>query len=325
MARTERPRVLLLHPIPGSVEAALEAEFAVDRRGADDDPAVDDLTRAAARYDAIVPTVTDRLPAGVFAGPGRRLRIVANFGVGVERIDLEAARRHGIVVTNTPGVLTDCTADLTIALILMTLRRLGEAERMLRAGRWTGWRPTGFLGRRASGRTLGIVGFGRIGRAVALRAARGFGMRVLYHSRTRAPAGVEAASGAEWRPLDRLLAESDIVSLHCPATPETTNLMNRERLALMRADAILVNTARGLLVDEAALVEALRAGRLAGAGLDVYAEEPRVPAGLIDLENVVLLPHLGSATIETRTAMGERVLANLRAFFAGRVPPDQVV
>lgn len=318
-----RPAVLLLHRLPDPVEAELERDFRVDRRSTDDDPGVEELLRAAARYDALVPTVTDEVPGSVFAGRGRRLRIVANFGVGVERIDLGAARRAGVVVTNTPGVLTDCTADLTIALMLMALRRLGEGERMLRAGRWTGWRPVGFLGRRLTGRTLGIVGFGRIGRAVAARARHGFGMRVLYHSRRPEP-GAAAAIGAEARTLEQLLAEADVVSLHCPATPGTINLLDARRLALMRPDAVLINTARGALVDEAALAAALREGRLAGAGLDVFREEPAVPRELVGLDNVVLLPHLGSATIETRTAMGMRVVENLRAFFSGRPVPDPV-
>ncbi len=306
------------------MEAELSRDFEVARRPDDTDPGANELAQAADRFDALVPTVTDWLPPSVFARPGGRLRIVANFGVGVERIDLEAARRHGVVVTNTPGVLTDCTADLTLALMLMTLRRLGEGERMLRAGGWTGWRPTGFLGRRLTGRTLGIVGFGRIGRAVARRAAHGFGMRVLYHSRTPAPAEVEAASGAEWHSLDSLLAESDVVSLHCPATPETEGMIDAERLARMRPGAYLINTARGTLVDDDDLVAALRSGHLAGAGLDVFADEPHVSPELLALESVVLLPHLGSATVETRTAMGERVLANLRAFFRGEPPPDRV-
>jgi lactate dehydrogenase-like 2-hydroxyacid dehydrogenase len=321
-AAARRPAVLVLHELPDPVEAALDAAFAVTRRSSADPAPVAELAEAAARFDALVPTVTDRLPAAVFEAADRRLRLVANFGVGVEHIDLEAARRAGVAVTNTPGVLTDCTADLTVALMLMALRRLGEGERLVRGGGWTGWRPVGFLGRRVTGLTLGIVGFGRIGRAVAARARHGFGMRVLYHSRSAAPPDVAAALGAERRGLDELLAEADVVSLHCPATPETVRLLDARRLARMKPGAVLVNTARGVLVDEAALAEALREGRLLAAGLDVFADEPRVPEALLALENVVLLPHLGSGTVETRTDMGQRVVANLRAFFDGRPPPD---
>lgn len=322
--RRSRPAVLLLHRLPESVEAALERDFEVHRRAGDDDPALEELTRAAASYDAIVPTVTDDLPAPFFKVTGRRVRIVANYGVGVERIDLAAAREAGVVVTNTPGVLTECTADLTLGLMLMVLRRLGEGERLVREGRWTGWRPVGFLGRRLSGRTLGIVGFGRIGRAVANRARHGFGMQILYHSRSRAPRELAQQLGAERVDLDTLLSRSDVVSLHCPVTPETRNLIDARRLALMRSDAVLINTARGTLVDEEALALALRAGRLGGAGLDVFRDEPRVPPSLLGLDRVVLLPHLGSATLETRTAMGMRVVENLRAFFGGGAVPDPV-
>lgn len=319
-----QPVVLLVHALPAAVEQELERRFVVRRRHTDLDPEPAELVAAASECEALVPTVTDRIPAAVFATSNRRLRIVANFGVGVDLIDREAAGRAGVVVTNTPDVLTDCTADLTIALMLMALRRLGEGERLLRSGRWTGWRPTFFLGRRASGKTLGIVGMGRIGRAVAQRARDGFGMRIIYHTLEVLPRSVERELGAEPRTLEGLLAEADIVSLHCPLTPDTRGLLNAARLALLQPHAILVNTARGALVDEAALASALREGRLAGAGLDVFATEPAVPSDLLQLENVVLLPHLGSATMETRTAMGMRVVANLEAFFEGREPPDRV-
>jgi lactate dehydrogenase-like 2-hydroxyacid dehydrogenase len=274
--------------------------------------------------DALLPTVTDRITADVLGAEPRRVRIVSNFGVGYNNIDVEAARRLGVVVTNTPDVLTDDTADIAVALMLMAARRLGEGERQVRAGEWTGWRPTHLLGTKLSGKTLGIIGLGRIGRAVARRAHHGFGMRVLYYDPPVPPA-VAAEVGAE--PADSLeavLAESDVVSLHCPATPETRHLMNAERLRLMKRGALLVNTARGDVVDEAALATALADGVIAGAGLDVFEREPAVSDPLRRMENVVLLPHLGSATVETRVAMGERALDNLIAFFEGQEPRDRV-
>jgi len=320
---TSRPIVALLHPLPEPVEAALATGFELLRRRHDDDPGVGELVELAGAADAIVSTVTDALPATVFR-PGRRLRMVANFGVGYERIDLAAARAAGVTVTNTPGVLTECTADLTLALILMALRRAGEGERRLRAGQWTGWRPTAMLGRRVTGRTLGIVGMGRIGLAVARRARHGFGMAIRYHTRSPLPSDIALELGAEPRSLERLLTEVDVLTLHCPLTSETALLIDRDRLALLGPGAVLINAARGGLVDEAALVEALRAGRLAAAGLDVFEGEPDISPALLELENAVLLPHLGSATVETRTAMGMKVVANLEAFFDGRPVPDPV-
>jgi len=320
---SRRPTVALLHPLPPAVERALSDRYELIRRERDDDPTASELGQLAGRADAIVSTVTDTVPGEVFAVEGP-LRIVANFGVGYERIDVGAARRAGVVVTNTPGALTDCTADLTIALILMVLRRTGEGERLLRAGRWTGWRPTSMLGRRVTGLTLGVIGMGRIGAAVARRARHGFGMTIAYHSRSRAAPELEAELGAEPLPLAQLLARGDVVSLHCPLTPETEGLIDERRLGLLRPDAILINTARGGLVDEEALAAALREGRIAGAGLDVFRGEPAVSPALLGLDNVVLLPHQGSATIETRTAMGMRVVANLDAFFGGDAVPDPV-
>ncbi|MGE0552409.1 MAG: 2-hydroxyacid dehydrogenase [Gemmatimonadales bacterium] len=320
---SRRPTVALLHPLPPAVERALSDRYELIRRDRDDDPTASELRALAGRADAIVSTVTDTVPAEVFDVEGP-LRIVANFGVGYERIDVGAARRAGAIVTNTPGALTDCTADLTIALILMVLRRTGEGERLLRAGRWTGWRPTSMLGRRVTGRTLGVIGLGRIGAAVARRARHGFGMSIAYHSRTRAAPELEAELGAEPLPLERLLGRVDVVSLHCPLTPETEGLIDERRLRSFRSDAVLINTARGGLVDEEALAAALRESRIAGAGLDVFRGEPSVSPALLGLDNVVLLPHQGSATIETRTAMGMRVVANLDAFFRGDAVPDPV-
>jgi lactate dehydrogenase-like 2-hydroxyacid dehydrogenase len=319
-----RPYIIVTRRLPASVEGELARSFSVQLNPEDRQLSAGELRAALDTADGLLCTLTDRLDAPVLAGE-HRARILASFGVGYNHIDLGAARQAGLAVTNTPGVLTECTADLTLALLLMVLRRLGEGERLLRAGQWQGWAPTHHLGRRLSGKTLGIVGYGRIGRAVAWRARHGFGMRILVHSRTR-PATTElAVVDAEFVDrLEALLPLVDAVSLHAPATPETRGLIDRTRLALLPPHAVVVNTARGDLVDEPALIEALQSGRLAGAGLDVYIDEPRVPAGLLGLENVVLLPHLGSATEETRTAMGMRAVENLRAFFRGERPPDLV-
>jgi lactate dehydrogenase-like 2-hydroxyacid dehydrogenase len=314
--------------LPDEVERRLADRFDA-RLNRDDRPLDADALAAALRdADAVLCTVTDRVSAEVFAraaaGGAPRARLLANFGVGVNHVDLDAARAHGVAVTNTPGVLTDDTADLALALVLMAARRLGEGERELRAGRWAGWRPTHLLGATLAGKTLGVVGFGRIGQALARRAHLGLGMRVLYVNRSPRDAEAAAVGARRCASLDELLAESDVVSLHCPATPETRHLIDAAALARMRPTAVLVNTARGDVVDEAALAEALRGGRLAAAGLDVYEAEPRVHPALLPLENVVLLPHLGSATVETRRAMGERALANLVAFFDGGELPDRV-
>jgi lactate dehydrogenase-like 2-hydroxyacid dehydrogenase len=319
-----RPPIFVLHRLPDSIEAALDRDFDVLRNPDDGPVPVARLVELARSVAAIVPTVTDPIPAAVFEAENRRLEIVANFGVGVNLIDLEAAARAGVIVTNTPGVLTDATADLTIGLILMVLRRMAEGERLVRAGGWTGWRPTHLLGRDLRGLVLGIVGFGRIGRAVAHRARHGFGMRIVAAGRRPIPPADLERTDATELPLDRLVREADLVSLHCPLTPETTNLFDRERFARCRKGMVLINTARGALIDEAALVAALEDGTVAGAGLDVYVHEPAVPAGLVRRDDVVLLPHLGSATLETRTAMGQLVLDNLRAHFRGEAPPNPV-
>ncbi len=284
-----------------------------------------ELQDALRSADGLLPTVTDKLTAEVLAADPLRTKIVANFGVGFNNIDVPAAKARGIAVSNTPDVLTDATADIAMTLLLMVARRAGEGERHVRASAWTGWRPTHMLGRMVSGKTLGLVGMGRIARAVARRAHHGFGMRVIYTDPFPPPPEVVTDLGAEGRSsLEEVLAESDFVSLHCPATPETRHLMNAERLGRMRPGAYLINSARGDVVDEAALVQALKAGTLAGAGLDVFEREPEVHADLLTMENVVLLPHLGSATEETRVAMGLRALENLRLFFAGAPLRDRV-
>ena len=320
---SERPRVVVSRRLPSEVEAALAERFDVQLNSDDAPLTTEALRRAIATADALLPTVTDRLSAEVFDGASGRCRVVANFGVGVNHIDLAAAVRAGCVVTNTPDVLTDDTADLAILLMLAVLRGAGAGERRVRAGRWDGWGPTRDLGRRLSGKTLGVVGFGRIGQAVARRARQGFGMQVLAWSRRRPSA--EALDGVTWvESLDSLLPQVDVLSLHTPGGAETRHLIDAHRLARLPAHAVLVNTARGDVVDEAALVDALAGGRLAGAGLDVYEREPVVHPGLRGREDVVLLPHLGSATLESRTAMGMRALENLVAVFEGRAPRDRV-
>jgi glyoxylate reductase len=283
------------------------------------------LEMAVADADVLVPTITDTIDASLIAKAGKRLKLIANFGVGVDHIDLHAARERGIIVTNTPGVLTDDTADMTMALILSVPRRLGEGEKLVRALDWDGWKPSGMLGHRVNGKVLGIVGMGRIGRAVAKRA-NGFNLKIAYHNRTKLPESVEAELGATWYgDLDAMISTVDILSIHCPHTEETHGLINARRLAQLHREAYIINTARGEILDENALIKALEAGHIAGAGLDVYVNEPQVDARLLALSNVVLLPHMGSATYEGRAAMGEKVVANIRAWVDGHRPPDQVL
>ena len=317
-----KPLAIVTRRWPSSVEARLADAFDV-RLNADDHPfSPDELRTALTEADALCATVTDELSAEVLS-TGERTRIIANFGVGVNHIDLDAARAEGIAVTNTPDVLSECTADLAMALLLMSARRAGEGERELRAGQWIGWRPTHLTGTRVWGKTLGIVGMGRIGIATARRAHEGFGMRILCFNRSRLPRSVLRKLAAEQvDSLDKLLPQVDFLSLHCPANPESHHLIDAASLALMRPSAHLINTARGSVVDEAALAEALKQGAIAGAGLDVYEAEPKVHPELLGLDNAVLLPHMGSGTDATREAMGLRVIDNLKAFFAGEKPPD---
>ncbi|HEY6948938.1 MAG TPA: D-glycerate dehydrogenase [Gemmatimonadales bacterium] len=320
-----RPVVVVTRRLPAAVEEAVAKDFDA-RLNRDDRPLTTaELQDALRTADALLPTVTDKITAEVLGVEPLRARMIANFGVGFNNIDVAAAKGRGIAVSNTPDVLTDATADLAMTLLLMVARRAGEGERHLRAGHWTGWRPTHMLGRMVSGKTLGLIGMGRIARAVAKRAHHGFGMRVLYTDPYPPPPEVAKELGAEQRAtIEEVLAQSDFVSLHCPATPETRHLMNGVRLAKMKPSAYLINTARGDVVDEAALIEALTKGWLAGAGLDVFEREPQVSAALLSMENVVLLPHLGSATEETRVAMGMRALENLRLHFAGSPLRDRV-
>jgi glyoxylate reductase len=303
----------------------LEALFDTTNNRADVPMSREQLAAVMADCDVLVPTVTDRIDGELIAGAGDRLKLIANYGAGIDHIDLAAARARDIIVTNTPGVLTQDTADMTMALILAVPRRLAEGERLMRSGGWTGWSPGAMLGRRIGGKKLGIVGMGRIGQAVAARA-RGFGLAIHYHNRHRLPAVVEEQLGATWHgDLDAMLGEVDIVSINAPHTPQTEHLIDARRLALLGSHAYLINTSRGDIVDEAALIEALEQGRLAGAGLDVYEHAPAVDPRLAALSNVVLLPHMGSATIEARAATGEKVIANIRTWADGHRPPDQVL
>jgi lactate dehydrogenase-like 2-hydroxyacid dehydrogenase len=315
-----KPKILLTRRWPEAVEARLAASYDVTFN--DSDVALDGtaLVQALREHDALCPTVTDTITRDIILTAGARARIIANYGAGFEHIDLDSARETGITVTNTPDVLTDATADIAMTLILMATRRAGEGERELRSGEWSGWRPTHLLGRSLRGKVLGLVGYGRIARAVAGRA-RAFGMHTVVHSRSRAD---DVPDGSFHATLESLLRTADVVSLHAPGGASTRHMIGAEALRAMKRDAILVNTGRGSLVDEAALAAALRAGEIAAAGLDVYEQEPAVHPALVDLANVVLLPHLGSATVETREAMGMRVADNLDAFFAGREPLDRV-
>jgi lactate dehydrogenase-like 2-hydroxyacid dehydrogenase len=319
-----KPRVLVTRRWPHAVEAQMATSFDVDLNCADKPLSEADFREAMTRYDAILPTVTDKLPAAVF-DTSPRTRILANYGVGFAHIDTQAAKTHGIAVTNTPDVLSECTADIAMTLLLMVARRAGEGERELREGRWTGWRPTHLIGTKVSGATLGIIGFGRIGQAMAQRAHFGFGMKIIVQNRSPVPDEVLARYNAVQVPtIEDLLPQADFVSLHCPGGAANRHLINARRLDLMKPHAFLINTARGEVVDEHALAQSLWFGTIAGAGLDVFEREPSVPDALLNADNLVLLPHLGSATRETREAMGFRVLENLTDFFEGRTPRDRV-
>ncbi|MDG2033540.1 MAG: D-glycerate dehydrogenase [Rhodospirillales bacterium] len=322
---SEKARVIVTRKLPDPVETRLMELFDT-HLNLDDTPMTrDELTAAVQSSDILVPTVTDNIDAAVIGEAAPDLKLIANFGVGVNHIDLEAAEAKGIQVSNTPDVLTEDTADLAMALILMTPRRLGEGERMIRTGTWTGWAPTQLMGHRVAGKRLGIIGMGRIGRAVAQRA-RGFGITIHYHNRNRVHEDLETSLEATyWEDLDQMLRHMDIISINTPHTVSTVNILSAARLTLLQQHAIIINTSRGGLVDEEALIEALKSGSIAGAGLDVFDGEPAVNPKFLDLENVVLLPHLGSATIEGRIAMGEKVIVNAKSFVDGHTPPDKVL
>ena len=320
-----KPLVIVTRKLPDVIETRLMELFDT-QLNLDDKPMTQaELVKAAQEADVLVPTVTDRIDAGVLSQAGEKLRLIASFGTGVDHIDLGTARNRGITITNTPGVLTEDTADMTMALILAVPRRLTEGERLLRSGAWTGWSPTTMLGHRIWGKRLGIVGMGRIGSAVA-RRARGFGLSVHYHNRRRVREELERELEATyWDSLDQMLARMDIVSVNCPHTPATFHLLSGRRLKLLRPHAYIVNTSRGEVIDENALARALESGGIAGAGLDVFEHEPAVNPKLLKLDNVVLMPHMGSATMEGRVDMGEKVIINIKTFADGHNPPDRVI
>ncbi|WP_311270109.1 D-glycerate dehydrogenase [Sphingobium sp. WCS2017Hpa-17] len=323
--RPAKPRVIVTRRLPPNVEARMAELFDASFNVGDVAMNRTELARAMAQCDVLVPCISDQIDASLIEGAPERLQLIASFGSGVDHIDLTAARKKGVIVTNTPGVLTEDTADMTMALILSVPRRLAEGEKLVRTGEWRGWSPSGMLGHRIGGKKLGIIGMGRIGRAVA-RRARAFGLSIAYHNRHRLPFEVEQELEAEWYgDLDGLLGASDIVSIHCPLNADSRGMIDARRVALMSAHAYLINTSRAEITDEQALIAALDEGRIAGAGFDVYTHEPAVDARLLALSNVVLLPHMGSATFEGRDATGARVIANIRTWVDGHRPPNQVL
>ncbi|HYM32433.1 MAG TPA: D-glycerate dehydrogenase [Candidatus Cybelea sp.] len=321
----KKPLVVVTRKLPDVIETRMMELFDA-RLNVEDQPMTPpQLIDAVKKADVLVPTVTDRIDSGILAHANPGLRLIASFSTGVDHIDLASARSRGITVTNTPGVLTEDTADMTMALILAVPRRLIEGERVIREGAWKGWSPTWMLGHRIWGKRLGIVGMGRIGQAVA-RRARAFGLSIHYHNRNRVHASIEQELEATyWESLDQMLARMDIISINCPHTPATYHLLSARRLELMQPHSYIVNTARGEVIDENALTRLLRRGALAGAGLDVFEYEPAVNPKLLEMRNVVLLPHMGSATMEGRIDMGEKVLINIKTFVDGHTPPDRVI
>jgi glyoxylate reductase len=322
---SNKPLVVVTRKLPDVIETRMMELFNV-RLNLDDHPMTQaEMIEAVKSADILVPTVTDNIDAAVLSQAGPQLRLIASFGTGVDHIDLATARQRGITVTNTPGVLTEDTADMTMALILAVSRRVSEGERLIRSGKWQGWGPMSMLGHRIYGKRLGIIGMGRIGQAVA-RRARGFGLSVHYHNRRRvAPAIEQALEATYWESLDQMLARMDIISINCPHTPATYHLLSARRLKLLQKHVYLVNTARGEVVDENALTRMLDKKEIAGAGLDVFEHEPALNPKLLRLDNVVLLPHMGSATIEGRVDMGEKVIINIKTFVDGHKPPDRVL
>jgi len=320
-----RLSVVVTRRLPEPVETRLKELFDVTLRDPDTAMSRAELAAAMASCDVLVPTITDTLDAGLIAGAGPRLKLIANYGAGVDHIDVATARQRGIIVSNTPGAVTEDTADIALALMLGVTRRIPQGLAAMQSGAWAGWSPMANLGGRLGGRRLGILGMGRIGMAVA-RRARAFGCQVHYHNRKRLRPEIEAEFDATyWDSLDQMLARMDIVSINCPHTPATFHLLNARRIKLMKPSAVVINTSRGEVIDEAALTRALKAGDIAGAGLDVYEHGANVSPDLRDLPNVVLLPHMGSATVEGRIEMGEKVIINIKTFADGHRPPDQVV
>ncbi len=324
----KKPHVVVTRKLPDVIETRM-CELFETRLNLQDTPmSRAELIAAMSSADVLVPTITDRIDAALIAGAGENLKLIANFGNGVDHIDIAAANARGITVTNTPGVLTDDTADMTMALILAVARRIVEGARVVPSGEWAGWAPTWMLGHRITGKRLGIVGMGRIGQALAKRA-RAFGLSIHYHNRRKvAPAIAEQLEATYWESLDQMIARMDILSVNCPHTPATYHLLSARRLKLLRPDAIVINTARGEIIDEAALTRMLEAGEIAGAGLDVFEHAPAVPAKLVRLAKsgkVTLLPHMGSATTEGRIDTGEKVIINVKTFTDGHRPPDRVL
>ncbi len=321
----ENIKVATTRKLPEPVEARMRELFDVEFNETDKPLSREQLTDLMKRVAVLVPTVTDRIDKAMLSAAGPQLKLIANYGTGVDNIDLETARNRGIIVTNTPGILTEDTADMTMALILSVPRRLAEGAKYLEDGNeWAGWSPTWMLGQRILGKKLGIIGMGRIGRAVA-RRAKAFGLGINYHNRRRVPSAVEEELGATyWESLDQMLANMDIVSINCPHTPATFHLLSARRLKLLKPTAYVVNTARGEIIDENALARMIEAGEIAGAGLDVFEHEPAINPKLLKNKRVVALPHLGSATIEGRVDMGEKVIINIRTFLDGHNPPDRV-
>lgn len=325
MHEKKKPLVIVTRKLPDPIETRMMELFDV-RLSADDVPMnTAQLIEAVKTADVLVPTVTDRIDARILSQASPNLRLIASFGTGVDHIDLKTARQRGITVTNTPGVLTEDTADMTMALILAAIRRLAEGERLMRSGQWKGWGPTTMLGHRLWGKRLGIVGLGRIGQAVA-RRAHGFGLAIHYHNRRPVEAEIEKALEATYHDsLDQMMGRIDILSINCPHTPSTFHLVSARRLQLLPPHAVVVNTSRGEVIDENALIRMLQKGELAAAGLDVFEHEPAVNPKLLQLDNVVLLPHMGSATLEGRIDMGEKVIINIKSFMDGHAPPDRVL
>ncbi|MHA6264838.1 2-hydroxyacid dehydrogenase [Arenibacterium sp. CAU 1754] len=321
----ERLSVVVTRRLPDEVETRLSELFDVQLREDDTPMTRTELVAAVRGADVLVPTLTDKIDAGLIAQAGDKLKLIANYGAGVDHIDVATARQRGVLVSNTPGVLTDDTADITMALLLAVTRRIPEGLALMEKGEWEGWAPTALLGGRVGGRRLGILGMGRIGQAVAKRATA-FGMQIHYHNRKRLRPEVEEQYDATyWESLDQMVARMDVISINCPSTPSTFHLMNARRLKLMKPSAVIVNTSRGEVIDENALTRMLRANEIAGAGLDVYEHGTDINPRLRELPNVVLLPHMGSATLEGRIEMGEKVIINIKTFEDGHRPPDQVV
>ncbi len=320
-----RLTVIITRRLPEVVETRMKELFDVELRDPDTPMTREDLAAAMRRADVLVPTITDTIDAALLAQAGEKLKLIANYGAGVDHIDVATARQRGVIVSNTPGVVTEDTADMVLALILAVTRRIPQGLQVMQSGAWAGWSPTSNLGGRLGGRRLGILGMGRIGQAVARRASA-FGLQIHYHNRKRLRPEIETELEATyWESLDQMLARMDILSINCPHTPSTFHLLNARRLRLMKPSAVVVNTSRGEVVDENALTRALRAGELAGAGLDVYERGTDLNPRLRELPNVVCLPHMGSATIEGRIEMGEKVIINIKTFADGHRPPDQVV